>query len=78
MPVWLWWLQQFQGTLVGLVGFAGVIQTLAMNDLLARRRREPARHGALLRTMCQTMLPELDAAITAMIREERGGARAAA
>lgn len=40
MPVWLWWLQQFQGTLVGLVGFAGVIITLFMNDLIARRQRE--------------------------------------
>ena len=37
MPVWLWWLQQFQGTIVGLVGFAGVIMTLFMNDLIARR-----------------------------------------
>lgn len=186
MPLWLWWLQQFQGMLVGFVGFAGVILTLVMNDLLARRHREaslvlerqalrtalaqelqvlrgmyhnnarayhevekkisapnaraafdvpiydmtdiydrstarlgilsspelarvmraymlhrqmrhrivsllaepesvtassarvPARHGAVLRTMCQTMLPELDAAITVLSRDDRGGERAAA
>ncbi|HWE71970.1 MAG TPA: hypothetical protein VG328_02335 [Stellaceae bacterium] len=38
MPIWLWWLQQFQGMIIGLVGFAGVIMTLAMNDLIARRQ----------------------------------------
>lgn len=186
MPLWVWWLQQFQGTLVGFVGFAGVILTLVMNDLLARRHREaslvlerqalrtalaqelhvlrgmyhnnaraylelqrkvpcpngraafdvpiydmtdvydrstarlgilsspelarvmraymlhrqmrhrivallaepesvtassarvPARHGAVLRTMCETMVPELDAAITVLNRDDHEGDRVAA
>lgn len=186
MPLWLWWLQQFQGMLVGLVGFAGVILTLVMNDLLARRHREasfvmerqalrtalaqelqvlrdmyhsnalaclkaqqklspplahaafdvpiyemtdvydrstarlgilsspelarvmraymlhrqmrhrivallaepqsvtsssarvPARHGALLRTMCESMVPEVNAAIVALSPDERAGRRDAA
>lgn len=42
MPIWLWWLQQFQGMLVGFVGFAGVITTLFMNDLIARRQHATA------------------------------------
>jgi hypothetical protein len=42
LPVWLWWLQQFQGTVVGFVGFAGVIATLFMNDLIARRQHAAA------------------------------------
>jgi len=42
LPVWLWWLQQFQGTVIGLVGFAGVIATLFMNDLIARRQHAAA------------------------------------
>jgi hypothetical protein len=45
MSVWLWWAQQFQGTIVGGVGFAGVIATLIANAQLARRERDStARH----------------------------------
>jgi hypothetical protein len=53
----LWWLQQFQGMMIGLVGFAGVIMTLLMNDLIARRQ-----HAA-------TVIHERQSLRTALIEE---------
>jgi hypothetical protein len=45
MNVWLWWVQQFQTTIVGFVGFAGVIITLVANARIVSNGRNAAlRH----------------------------------